>query len=518
MDRVVECVLNVSEGRDATKIHALLEVLRSVRGVVVLDHTMDPDHHRAVLTLAGIPDAVGEAAFRAVRLASELIDLRKHDGVHPRVGATDVVPFVPLRGVTMEDCVRLAEVVGRRIGDELEIPVFFYERAATKPDHAKLETIRRGGLEGLKWRMEHDLAWVPDCGPPALHVTAGATVVGARPPLIAYNVNLKTTDLAAARDIARSVRESSGGLPGVKAMGVGLKSRGFVQVSMNLTNFEITPMQVAFEAVEREAHRRGIEVLESEVIGLVPEQAMMQVIQHVLKLARFDTDQILEIRLAQAMVQFASATDGSEEQSSPHDLGTSVSEILDAVSRPTPTLAGGSVAALTGTLAASLGIMVSRIGRSSEVEGRLEQLRSELERLIHEDGEAYAALLRAYKVPKDSVDRLPAIADARHTATEIPLQIGILVGEVARLIESLRQEAPSDLHPDLNTALFMARGAMEACLQLTRENNQRQENQLLKGEIEARVVVLSQSLERVRGLCYTPPSSSWPGKTSQDEG
>ena len=260
MSQVVKCVPNFSEGRNADVVQALVRVVRSVPGVALLDETMDPDHHRAVLTFAGRPYAVAEVAFQMARVASQLIDLRSHHGEHPRVGATDVMPFVPIRGVSMQDCVQLARMVGQRIGNELKIPVFLYEQAASRPERKQLEWIRKGGLNGLADRMGSDPAWAPDFGPKHLHQTAGATVVGARGPLIAFNVNLKSQDLSIAKAIARAVRQSSGGLPFVKAIGVELKSHSLVQVSMNLTNHEETPLHVVLAAVQREAAVHGVEV------------------------------------------------------------------------------------------------------------------------------------------------------------------------------------------------------------------------------------------------------------------
>jgi len=299
-DRIVECVPNFSEGRNEATVRALIEAVRAVPGVALLDHTMDADHHRAVLTFAGAPDAVAEAAFQAAKTAAVRIDLRHHQGVHPRVGATDVVPFVPLRGVTMRDCVELANIVGRRIGDELTIPVFLYEQATTRPDHARLETIRLGGLAGLAHRMETNPEWTPDFGPPRLHPTAGATVVGARRILVAFNVNLGTNDLSIAQAIAKTVRQSSGGLAHVKAIGVPLASRREIQVAMNLVNIDETPVHVAFEAVRREAERRGVRVTGSELIGLVPRQAVVQARTAGIRIDSFDPSNILEARLEQA--------------------------------------------------------------------------------------------------------------------------------------------------------------------------------------------------------------------------
>jgi glutamate formiminotransferase/glutamate formiminotransferase/formiminotetrahydrofolate cyclodeaminase len=261
---------------------------------------MDPDHHRAVLTFAGAPEAVAEAAFQAAKTAAARIDLRTHQGEHPRVGATDVVPFVPIRGVTMRECVELARTVGRRIGEELKIPVFLYEQAATHPAHANLSDVRHGGLSGLAARMADDPAWTPDFGPRRLHPTAGATAVGARRILVAFNVNLKTNDLGIAKAIAKTVRQSSGGLAHVKAIGVPLASRGHVQVAMNLVNIDHTPVHVAFEAVRRAAEQRGVQVTGSELIGLVPRQAVAQARTAGIQIDSFDPSKVLEARLEQA--------------------------------------------------------------------------------------------------------------------------------------------------------------------------------------------------------------------------
>jgi glutamate formiminotransferase/glutamate formiminotransferase/formiminotetrahydrofolate cyclodeaminase len=299
-DRIVECVPNFSEGRNEATVRALVESVRAVSGATLLDWTMDADHDRAVLTFAGLPDAVAEAAFQATRVAAALIDLRQHQGVHPRVGATDVVPFVPLRGATMRDCIELAKTVGRRIGGELKIPVFLYEQATARPDHARLETIRLGGLAGLAHRVKTDPDWMPDFGPSRLHPTAGATVVGARRILVAFNVNLDTDDLRLAQAIAKAVRQSGGGLAHVKAIGVPLASRKQVQVAMNLVNIDETPVHVAFEAVRREADRLGARVAGSELIGLAPRQAVAQAQAAGIRIDSFDPSKILETRLERA--------------------------------------------------------------------------------------------------------------------------------------------------------------------------------------------------------------------------
>ena len=305
MDRIVECVPNFSEGRDRATIQALIDAVVSVPGVRLLHHTFDYDHHRSVMTVVGDPEDVTEAMFRAIRVATDLIDLRKHAGAHPRVGATDVVPFVPIRGVSMHDCVQAARRLGHRIGTELEIPVFLYERAASHSDHAPLESVRRGGLEGLSFRMASDPDWTPDFGPTRPHKSAGAIVIGVRPPLIAFNVNLASTDLALAQSIARTVRQSNGGLRHVKAIGVELPSRRLVQVAMNLTDYETTPIYAAFKAVQAEAARQDVLVAGTEIVGLVPAPALSEAMRHALALERFDPGQILEVRMEAELARAA---------------------------------------------------------------------------------------------------------------------------------------------------------------------------------------------------------------------
>lgn len=295
---LIECVPNFSEGRNADTIEMLRAAVLRVKDVALLDHHVDADHNRCVLTFVGSRVDIGEAAFRAVKTAIERIDLRKHEGEHPKIGAADVVPFVPLRGASMEQCVQLARKVAERIGCELSIPVFLYEEACQVSERRELQTIRRGGLSGLASRMKTDPQWKPDYGPSELHPTAGVVVVGARKLLIAYNVVLATADLAIARAIAKTIRASNGGLPAVKAIGIFLKSRGLAQVSMNLTDYHQTSVTAAFHAVQTEAARHGVEILESEVVGLIPRDALSQAAAHELKLARWSPDQVLETCLA----------------------------------------------------------------------------------------------------------------------------------------------------------------------------------------------------------------------------
>ena len=296
---IVESIPNFSEGRGPGVIEKLKDALVSVQGVALLDEHRDVDHHRCVLTVAGSVESMEAAAFSVVARASELIDLKNHAGQHPRLGACDVLPFVPLSGSTMEQCVRLAYRVGARIGRDLRIPVFLYEEACERPFRKRMEQIRKGGPEGLMKRMATDRAWAPDFGPAEPHPTAGVIVVGARYPLIAFNVLLQSHDVSLAKDIARSMRASDGGLPAVKAIGLELKSRGCVQVSMNLTDYHQTPVHVAFEAVKRAAAIKGVAVVKSELVGLIPQEALAQTEGHNFQIDALTQAQTLEHRLGQ---------------------------------------------------------------------------------------------------------------------------------------------------------------------------------------------------------------------------
>jgi glutamate formiminotransferase len=301
MERVVECVPNFSEGRAPRVVESLVEAVESVAGALVLGTHIDPDHNRSVVTFVAPPEVIVEAAVRVVARAAELIDLSLHAGQHPRMGACDVLPFVPVRGVTVEECVALAHEAGQRIWGELNIPVYFYESAALRPERRNLADVRRGGFELLREQIATLPGRAPDVGEPRVHPTAGACIVGVRPLLIAYNVTLKTGDLSIAKRVARAVRERDGGLPHLKALGFELESRAVVQVSMNLTSYERTNLHHAFEAVSREAEKLGVEVLASEVVGLVPRDALYAAAAHLLKLENYTPDVVLENRIAAAI-------------------------------------------------------------------------------------------------------------------------------------------------------------------------------------------------------------------------
>jgi glutamate formiminotransferase len=298
-ERLVESVPNVSEGRDPAAIEALAAALGSVPAVRLLDVQSDRDHHRTVFTLVGDPDGVAEAILRLFEAAVPRIDLRLHRGEHPRMGAVDVVPFVPVRGVTMADCAALARAVGQAVWDRFRVPVYLYEEAASRPERRDLAAIRKGEFEGFADKIQRD-DWAPDFGERTVHHTAGVTAIGAREFLLAFNVNLGTSDLTIAKAIAQAVRGSSGGLRFVKALGLTLEDRGIVQVSMNLTNYKKTPLARALDLVRSEAARYGVPVVGTEIVGLVPEDALLQAAAHYLGLERFSPDLVLERRMDSA--------------------------------------------------------------------------------------------------------------------------------------------------------------------------------------------------------------------------
>src|SRR5438445_4065138 len=393
MRRLIECVPNFSEGRDKSKVDALIQTMSKVPGVWVLDYEMDADHNRCVITLAGEPEAVAEAATLGAGKAMELIDMNEHKGAHPRVGATDVVPFIPVEGVTLEDCVALARNVGQEIWRRYRIPIFFYEAAATRPDRVNLENVRRGQFEGMKEELKKKHDRQPDVGEPKMHPSAGVTVVGARKFLVAYNVNLNTPDVSIANKIAKAIRFSSGGLPYVKSMGVELKARNLAQVSITLTDFEQTPMHRVCEMVRREDERYGVIPVGSEIVGLIPKKAIEMAADFFLQLENFSPAQVFENKLEAALsgAPLESAKEGK--------LAGLVRPFLDAVAAPAATPGGGSVSAFAGAMAAALGQMVAGLSRKKKsqamhvdkLSAALDELRrgaNELTNAIERDAES----------------------------------------------------------------------------------------------------------------------------------
>jgi len=459
---LVECVPNFSEGRDPAKVDAIVEAMK-ISGVYLLDREMDSDHNRCVITIAGEREAIQEAAIRGVGKASELIDLTKHQGAHPRMGAADVVPFIPIDGVTIEDCVAMARHVAAEISKRFQIPVYLYEAAAATPERQNLENIRRGQFEGIRADIATNPARKPDFGECCVHPTAGATVVGARKALIAYNVFLNTADVDIAKKIAKAVRFSSGGLRFVK--GAGFLVRGMAQVSMNLTDFEQTPIHRVFEFVKREAARYGVIPVSSEIVGLIPKKALEQAAEWYLQVENFDSSLILENRLA-AVMGGKMAVGG---------LRAGVEPFIEQLAAPTATPGGGSAAAASGAMAAGLASMVASMSRGkkaylqyesqlSEAIARLGQLREELKSAIDADAESYNLVMKAYKSAKESSDGDAAITEALKQATSIPLGVAEKVVEVVRLASTLKPITNPKMKSDLTTAIALARAALEGAL------------------------------------------------------
>ncbi len=457
MSRLIECVPNFSEGRDAAKVDAIVRAISSVSGVAILDREMDGDHNRSVITLAAAPEAAAEAAFRGVAKAVELIDLNVHTGGHPRLGAADVVPFVPLEGATLDECVALAKRLGERIWKELGLPVYLYEAAAQRPERKNLETIRKGQYEGIRAEIATNPDRMPDFGEARLHPTAGAVVVGARKFLIAYNINLDTADVGIAKQIAKTVRASSGGLACVKGMGVELKARGIAQVSMNLTDFETTGVATVFEAVKKEATALGASIVGSEIIGLIPKRALEDVSSAYLKVENFSPLMIIENRLAREV--------------KPNGLA----EFVNAVAAPTPAPGGGSVAAAAGALAAALGRMVTAMSRGKKAyvqhdaahAAALERLEGEIAAMlaaVDRDAAAYNTVSAAYKLPKDSPERPDAIQKALRLATEVPLETAECAAAIRGALSELAGITSPAMASDLKVGGLLAQAALDGAL------------------------------------------------------
>ena len=451
MTKIVECIPNFSEARRPEVVDQIVAAVESVAEVSLLDRSSDNDHNRTVLTFAGPPQAVAEAAFRAIKTAGELINLDEHSGEHPRIGAMDVVPFVPISDVTMDECVALARELGQRVGSELHIPVYFYEYAAMRPERTNLENIRKGQYEELKAQVGVDPAREPDEGPNRIP-TAGATVIGARDPLVAFNVYLTTNDVSIAQNLSKAVRHSSGGLRYVK--GIGILVNGRAQVSMNLTNFRKTPVARVVEFIRREAQRYGVAIHHSELVGLIPQEAVVDAAVWYTQLDQFEKDQILETRLyaAQEKVDF-----------------------LDALAAGTPTPGGGSAAAYAAAMGAGLVAMVAQLSMGKKkyedvedvMQGILaeaEALRVRLTQAVENDAAAFEAIMQAFKLPKETnqekATRSQKIQEATFTATRIPLQTAKDAVSVMGLALKVADKGNSNAITDGASGAAMARAAL----------------------------------------------------------
>jgi glutamate formiminotransferase / formiminotetrahydrofolate cyclodeaminase len=456
---LVECIPNFSDARRPEVITAIRAAVSAVPGVHVLDQHSDLDHNRTVITFVGSPSGVEEAAFQAIAKAAGLIDLDQHTGEHPRIGATDVVPFVPISDISMTECVEIARRLGKRVGEELSIPVYLYEEAATRPERQNLENIRRGQYEGLKEEIGAKPERTPDFGPAKLG-TAGATVIGARQPLIAYNVYLTTNDVSIAQRIARAIRHSSGGLRYVKAMG--LLVEGQAQVSMNLTNYRQTPVARVVELIRREAQRYGVGIHHSELVGLIPQEALVNAAIWHLQLDQFEPEQILEQRLYEV-----SRTAESSAEKEP--------DFLDKLASGQPTPGGGSAAAFTGAAAAALVAMVARttIGKKkyAAVESQMwelieqaEALRAELTQAVADDSAAFEDWMLAMRMPKDSPEqqerRQAAMQAATLHAAQVPLHTADMVVAVYGLAVEAAEKGNLNAISDAASGASLARAAL----------------------------------------------------------
>jgi glutamate formiminotransferase / formiminotetrahydrofolate cyclodeaminase len=463
MSKLVECVPNFSEGRDPQKLATIVAEIESVEGVQLLDQEMDKDHNRAVVTFVGEPENVLEAAFRSIAKATELINMETHQGEHPRMGATDVVPFVPISGVTIEECVELARRLGKRMADELNIPVYLYEAAAARPDRENLAEVRRGEYEGIKVAIATDPNRKPDFGPCKTHPTAGATAVGARPYLVAFNVYLGTTNLKIAKDIAKAIRFADGGLRYAKALGFEIKERQQVQVSMNLVNFEKTPIFRAYEMVKSEARRYGVPIISTEIVGLTPLQALVDVADFYLGLENFKTAQILEYKLKSPQL---SAKQGMKA-------------FLDTVAANTPTPGGGSVAALAGSLSAALGAMVCAltVGKKKYIDvseelkdilKKLEALRLDLTFMIEKDAQGFEQVLLARRMPKytefETAQRNAKIQEATLLASSIPLEVMEKTVATMEMLPAIAEKGNVNSISDVGVANLMALAAVKGAM------------------------------------------------------
>jgi glutamate formiminotransferase/formiminotetrahydrofolate cyclodeaminase len=463
MPRLVECVPNFSEGRRREVVDSIMDSIAAVPGVTLLDREMDGDHNRSVLTFAGEPEAVLEAAFQAIATASRLIDLNQHTGQHPRMGATDVVPFVPIEGVTLDDCAELARRLGARVGEELAIPVFLYEAAASTPARTSLADVRRGEFEGLREAIGKEAARQPDFGPSHIHATAGATAIGARKFLVAFNANLNTSEVRVAKAVAAAIREQSGGLKNVRALGFSIEAGRRAQVSMNLVNVEATPIHRVLALVRDEAARHGAAISGCEVVGLVPEAALLAAAEHALQLESFQRDQVLELRL----------------RTPPLTEAVPIVSFFDQVAGPTPTPGGGTVAAFVGALAACLTTMVANLTLGKKkyaaaepamtgLKREAELLRRDLLALGRRDSEAFDAVLKARRLPQgtpaEQQERAAAVAAADLEACRVPLATTRACVRVAELAAIAASQGNVNAVSDAGVAGLLARAAGEGAL------------------------------------------------------
>ncbi|MCK4857913.1 MAG: glutamate formimidoyltransferase [candidate division Zixibacteria bacterium] len=464
MAKIVEAVPNFSDGRRPEVIKSITDEITSVPGVVLLDAELDGDHNRAVVTIAGEPEAVKAGLFLGIKKASEVIDLRTHQGEHPRMGATDVCPFVPISDITTAECIELAKSLGEEVGKKLGIPVYLYDQAATRPERVRLPDIRNkhGEYEGIKEQIATNDDLIPDYGPRRMHEQAGAVAIGVRLPLIAFNAYLATDNLKIAKRIAKAVRSNSGGYAHCRALGFGIAERNCVQVSMNLVNYLQTPPYRVLETIKSEAARWGTTVTSTEIVGLVPNEALINVARWYLMLENFDKDQVLEIRLDNALEAQASST--------------GLKSFIDTVASSAPAPGGGSVSAVAGSLAGALGAMVCRLTigkkqyaevqeRMSELLKKTDTLKEELNTLVKKDADSFDAVMAAMKLPKDTDEqkqkRQEEIQQATIVATKIPLEVMRHSLETIKLAAEIAEIGNVNSVSDAGVGALMGRTAVE---------------------------------------------------------
>ena len=460
MTKIVECVPNFSEGRRTEVIEAIVKEIKSVPGVMLLDKEMDKDHNRAVVTFVGGPEEAKTAAFKAIAKATELIDMEKHQGEHPRMGATDVVPFIPISGMSMQDCILLAEELGKEVGEKLQIPVYLYEAAAKKPERTNLADVRRGEYEGLKTEIAINPDRKPDFGPARMHPTAGAIAIGARMPLVAFNIYLGTPYVGIAKKIAKAIRFSGGGFRYCKALGFEIKEKNLAQISMNLVNYPQTPIFRVFELIKAEAERYGVPVIASEIVGLTPLDALLDVSEFYLRLENFKREQVLENKLMTFV--------GGEKEG--------LEKFIDDVASSSPAPGGGSVAAAAGALASALSSMVCRltIGKKKfkEVEEELkevlekaEKTRRQMQEFIVKDAESFDKVMDAFKLPKYTEEEIQkrniAIQEATKGAIVVPLQVMEAGVEALELSQIVVEKGNPNMVSDAGVSALMAKSAVE---------------------------------------------------------
>lgn len=481
---LVECIPNFSEARRPEVVEQIVQAMQQVTGVCILDRHSDLDHNRSVITFVGEPKVVEEAAYQGIATAAKLIDLNVHTGAHPRIGATDVVPFVPISGVTMQDCIEMARRLGKRVGDELKIPVYLYEEAALKPERQNLENIRRGQFEALKEEMGKNPERDPDFGP-AVIGSAGATVIGARHPLIAFNIYLTTNEVAVAQKIAKAARFSNGGFRFVKAMGVLVEGRA--QVSMNLTNYRQSSIARVVEFVRREANRYGVGIHHCELVGLTPQESLIDAAQWYLQLDQFEPAQILESRLFEFQLSQQPATSGQSEPA-----------FIDQLAAATPTPGGGSASAYTASMAAALVAMVARltVGKKkyADVEIKMwpiieqaDNLRSDLAKLVIEDSKAFDELMRSMKLPKDTEEqktvRSAAFQASTLLAIQVPLKTAHKVVDIIKLTLQVASVGNLNAISDAGTSAALCRAAIQGAGLNVQINSQGLEDESKKQEV-----------------------------------